>query len=376
MNMDFVGHRYYNIYRILLSSVGLWPYQDPRMKKIQIVISSVILVSSVIIQFMKFVTTEYSLDLLLKILSFAAPCMVFVLKYISFCMGTETVKDLMKNVISDWNLLKTEIELEIIKKYSDFGRLCTIFFAHFLDIVAPRNESRLHSIPLTAEYFADQQKYYLPILFHIDIIALVGLTTMISTECLFAAYIQHAIGMFEIASYRIEHAFDEILGLNISQKNCSYCIKIISAINIHNRAIKFTECLRSGFATSYFCLICLGVTSLTANLVRLFLITQYVDDLEEYIIALLFLFGHIYYIFLGNYTGQRLIDHSTDVFRRTYISQWYVAPPHAQKLLLLMMQQSIKGSTMSVGGLFVPSLEGFATIASMSISYFTVIRSV
>lgn len=73
------------------------------------------------------------------------------------------------------------------------------FTPDFLDIVAPRNESRLHSILLTAEYFADQQKYYLPILLHIDIIALVGLTTMISTESLFAAYIQHAIGMFEIA---------------------------------------------------------------------------------------------------------------------------------------------------------------------------------
>lgn len=73
------------------------------------------------------------------------------------------------------------------------------FMPDFLDIVAPRNESRLHSIPLTAEYFADQQEYYLPILLHITIIALVGFTTMISTESLFAAYIQHAIGMFEIA---------------------------------------------------------------------------------------------------------------------------------------------------------------------------------
>jgi len=35
----------------------------------------------------------------------------------------------MENIISDWNLLKTEVELEIVKKYSDFGRLYTIFFA-------------------------------------------------------------------------------------------------------------------------------------------------------------------------------------------------------------------------------------------------------
>lgn len=80
-----------------------------------------------------------------------------------------------------------------------FVYILTQFMPNFLDIVAPRNESRLHRIPLTAEYFTDQQKYYLPILLHINVIALVGFTTVISTESLFTAYVQHAIGMFEIA---------------------------------------------------------------------------------------------------------------------------------------------------------------------------------
>lgn len=73
------------------------------------------------------------------------------------------------------------------------------FTPNFLDIVAPRNESRLHNIPLAAEYFADQQKYYLPILLHVDIIALIGFTTVISTESLITAYVRHAVGMFELA---------------------------------------------------------------------------------------------------------------------------------------------------------------------------------
>ncbi|XP_011864037.1 PREDICTED: uncharacterized protein LOC105559963 isoform X1 [Vollenhovia emeryi] len=342
---------------------------------------------------MKFLTTEYSLDLLLKVLSFAVPCMVFVLKYASFCFGSETVKYLMESVISDWNLLETNAELEIIKKHSDFGRLYALFFTlavysglffylliqfipNFLDIVAPRNESRLHNIPLAAEYFADEQEYYLPILLHIDIIALIGFTTVISTESLITAYVRHAVGMFEVASYRIEHAFDEVLDMMTSQKCCSYCRKIINAVHIHRRATQFIEFLRSGFVISYFFLLCLGVTSLTANLLRLFLATQYLDNLQECITAVLLVLGHIYYIFFGNYTSQKLIDQSTDVFHKTYVSQWYDAPLHTQKLLLFMMQQTIKGTAMSVGGIFVPSLEGFATITSMSVSYFTVISSI
>lgn len=68
----------------------------------------------------------------------------------------------------------------------------------FLDVVAPRNVSRLRKLPIAAEYFADQQEYYLPILFHINVVAFVGFTTVMSTESLFIAYVQHAIGMFEI----------------------------------------------------------------------------------------------------------------------------------------------------------------------------------
>ncbi|TGZ45825.1 hypothetical protein DBV15_02677 [Temnothorax longispinosus] len=197
------------------------------------------------------------------------------------------------------------------------------FIPNFLDSVAPRNESRLHNIPLTVEYFVDQQEYYLPILLHFDIIALVGFTIMISTESLLLAYIRHAIGMFEIS--------------------------------------RFIEFLRSGFVISYFFLVGLGVTSFTVNLLRLFLAAQYLNNLEECIISGLLVCGHIYYIFYGNYTSQKLIDHSTDVFHKTYVSQWYNAPLHAQKLLLFMMQHTIKGSAMTVGSIFVPSLEGFTT---------------
>lgn len=68
----------------------------------------------------------------------------------------------------------------------------------FLDVVAPQNVSRLRKVTITVEYFADQQEYYLLILFHINVVAFIGLTTIMSTESLFIAYVQHVIGMFDI----------------------------------------------------------------------------------------------------------------------------------------------------------------------------------
>ncbi|XP_025073167.1 LOW QUALITY PROTEIN: uncharacterized protein LOC105423399, partial [Pogonomyrmex barbatus] len=383
---------YYNIHRILLSLVGLWPYQQSNMRKVQWIISSIVLASSIIIQFMKFLTTEYSLDLLLKVLSFAVPCMVFVLKYVSFYIGSETVRYLMESIISDWNSLKIDIEIEIIKKHSDFGRLYALFFTlavysglffymliqflpNFLDIIASRNESRLHNIPLTAEYFADQQKYYLPILLHVDIIALVGFTIVISTESLITAYIRHAIGMFEVARYRIERALNASTSISPMLRENMIHIKIIDAIEIHQRTIEFFEYLSSTFSLSYFILMILGVISLSLNLFRLFQVAILPDQKKNLASFVIFVSGHFCYMFICNYLGQKIIDNSTEIYNEIYNTQWYAAPIKTQKLLLFIMQRSIKSCKLVLGGIYYVSVENFTTLASMSLSYFTVLYS-
>ncbi|KAG7213148.1 hypothetical protein KM043_002463, partial [Ampulex compressa] len=70
----------------------------------------------------------------------------------------------------------------------------------------------------------------------------------------------------------------------------------------------------------------------------------------------------ICYMFFGNYLGQKIMNHSIDFFHQTYNSVWYDAPLNAQKQLLFVMQRSTKETTLLFGGIFVPSLEGFATI--------------
>jgi len=36
--MTFSGERYYNIYRIMLTAIGLWPYQTPIIMQVQTVL--------------------------------------------------------------------------------------------------------------------------------------------------------------------------------------------------------------------------------------------------------------------------------------------------------------------------------------------------
>jgi ABC-type enterochelin transport system substrate-binding protein len=43
--------------------------------------------------------------------------------------------------------------------------------------------------------------------------------------------------------------------------------------------------------------------------------------------------------------------------------KWYITP--IQKMILFLLQRNVRDFTVSIGRLFVPSLEGFATVKSL-----------
>ncbi|KAL6419425.1 hypothetical protein ACFW04_011420 [Cataglyphis niger] len=150
---------------------------------------------------------------------------------------------------------------------------------------------------------------------------------------------------------------------------------IISAVNIHRQAIKLIELLISKIEKMLFCLIFIGVVSLSLNLFRIFQIATYGDNIMEILFPSIFVIFCTLYMFIGNYVAQNLTDHNNDFFAVVYDVQWYEAPLRIQKLILFLLQKGSKKFTISIGGLFVGSLECFATLVKTSVSYFTVIYS-
>ncbi|XP_018300408.1 uncharacterized protein [Mycetomoellerius zeteki] len=80
-------------------------------------------------------------------------------------------------------------------------------------------------------------------------------------------------------------------------------------------------------------------------------------------------------MFLANHIGQNIIDLNNYVFYTAYNVQWYRAPLHIQRMILFLLQRKAKAFTLNVGGLFDASLESFATLIKISVSYFTVMYS-
>ncbi|XP_050465926.1 uncharacterized protein LOC126859057 [Cataglyphis hispanica] len=130
----------------------------------------------------------------------------------------------------------------------------------------------------------------------------------------------------------------------------------------------------STFTIAFAILIIIGVASLSINLYHLFQPST-IKNRKELFSSVAIIFGHFIYMFLGNYFGQEIIDHSVEIFNAIYDVSWYTAPLSSQKMLLFLMQRMIKSFQLVVCDMFVASLEGFSTLFTKSLSYLTVIYS-
>jgi len=66
-------------------------------------------------------------------------------------------------------------------------------------MILPMNVTRSRRLPITIEYFIDQEKYFYLILLHIIMAILIGATAMIAIGTMLIAYFQHTCGMFRIS---------------------------------------------------------------------------------------------------------------------------------------------------------------------------------
>ncbi|XP_050465898.1 uncharacterized protein LOC126859041 [Cataglyphis hispanica] len=378
--MDFVGERYYKLNRILLLSLGLWPYQNSGLRKIQIIFFETVFISFLLCQFNIFFVIKCDIDIIIKVSMYIVINFIFIIKYNAYFLLANNIKYIFDRIRYDWTLLKTQAKLKIIRGYADIAKLYIICFAlliinlllvltiliyipRILDIVVPMNDSRPLRLPILVKYyFIDEEVYYNIIFIHIFVTLYAGGITIAAIATLLMAYVLHNCALFKIASYRMEHICDEsVQQISENLKQFIFYEKLIHAVYIHRRALDLATMLTNSFATFYFILLGFGV-SLAILSVLNFVTAVILNDIKELLIFSSILILHLFYIFLGNYVGQGIIDTSTDIYHSVYKTEWYAAPLWMQKSTLLVMNKSSKKSTLTAGGLFDASLEGFATV--------------
>ncbi|KAL6419132.1 hypothetical protein ACFW04_011557 [Cataglyphis niger] len=388
--MMCISAQYFNLNRILLLTIGLWPYQQSKLDRLRFIFLVGILTTAILFQFTTFLTSKCIADFIVKILSNVLIFIIFVIHYIFFAINIKTVKDLLTQLQYVYDQIKDECENAIVEKYNSNAKrytkalttvsICAIFtiiiaqlWSNIIDVILTKNISQSYSLPIMTEYFVDQKKYYFLIFLHINAAICIGVAGILSIGTLFISYLEHICGLFKISSHRIKRAMRINVLQNINPKNNILVLEEIRcAVVIHRQAMKLSKALASKFQAMLFLLIAIGVIVLSLNL---FQIALNGDNVDEILIPFVLVLISILYMFCANYLGQNLTDHNNYVFISVYDVQWYLAPLCVQKVILFLLQKNSQEFTISVGGLFIASLEGFATLVKASVSYFTVIYS-
>ncbi|XP_039311364.1 uncharacterized protein LOC105198335 [Solenopsis invicta] len=379
--------------KCLLLIVGLWPYQQSKLIQLQLTLFISVLMTFIWVQFTVFFTSECTSQLLINVLGSALFYVTLAIKYSSFSVKLEVVKYMLDQLQHMYNELTDENEINIIKQYAIYAKRYTIIFTLLValmilifilhstwlsicDIVLPINETRTHLSSLATEYFVDHERYFYLIFFHTNAAFIIGLLTMLATGTMFIVYLHYACGMFQITCYRIAEAIthETLQKNNLQNENLIYK-ELICAVDMHRRALKFSDLIISKFKLMFSLLILVGVICGTFNVFRVFQLTSSEYDIEELSLRLIFLIVHFSYMFVGNYLAQEIIDRNNDVFVTAYNVQWYIAPLQIQKIILFLLQRGNKEYTINIAGLFVASLEGAASLISTGLSILTVLYS-
>ncbi|XP_067208924.1 uncharacterized protein [Linepithema humile] len=386
-----IKDRYFSLNRTLLLMIGLWPYERSLLTRLQLICIFSTLATGIIFQLTTFMTLKCTTHLVLKVSPFVCAYISYIIKYHSFCINREIVKNLMEQLQHMCDNLKDNNEIAIVEKYGNNAKrytiiltimvgigLSTMMIVHlwpaFFHFILSVNQSRPRHLQIMAEYFVDQEKYFYLLLFHTIAAISIGIFAVVATGTMLIAFLQHACGMFRIASYRIEHIMEiyTLKDVNLLKQNKVY-EGLIYAINIHREAIMFCNYFNTKFEITFLFLIVSGVISLSLNLYRI-VIFDY--SIEEFLMIFENIVITLSYMFLSNFFGQDIINHNNNVYVTAYKVRWYTAPLHIQKLILFLLQRGNKAFGLNVGGLFVASLECFSTLLNASMSYFTLMYSV
>ncbi|XP_025271224.1 uncharacterized protein LOC109610502 isoform X2 [Camponotus floridanus] len=370
---------YFSLNRILLLTLGLWPYKQSNFTRFQFILLSSILTTYVIFQYTIFISHRCTLTLIIKVLPSVFVFTLFVINYDMFYVNIKIMKNLLEQLLHTCNELSDENEIAIINEYGCNGKHYTValtvlticstftviiasFWSDIFNMISPTNASRSHHLLIITEYFIDQEKYFYLIQFHFIASWCIGIIVTLAVGTMLITYLQYTCGMFKIASYRIEHSININTLQNINQKDILILKGLICAVDIHRQAMRLSKHLLSSFEMMMFCLIALGVASVSLNLFRIFQVLSSKENIKELVMPLLYVTAAVLYMFLANYIGQTIINHNHHVFVTAYNVRWYIAPLYIQRTILFLLQRNTRNFTLNIGGLFVASIEGFATL--------------
>ncbi|XP_020285705.1 odorant receptor 9a-like [Pseudomyrmex gracilis] len=387
--MDFFDGRNYRVNKILLSSIGLWPYQSPRTCYIIVVVIVTIACTQCFTKICGIYAYIHDMDVVIECL---IPIMVDVSgmsKIMNSMLSASEIKALFDQVKNDFYLLRNSKDIEILEKYADHGRkfstiyVCVIFTLTGVFMLMPlqslilgvANGTTTRPLLHRVEYYVDMDKYYFPILIHGYLTVVICVTSIVACDAIFVIFVQHVCGLFIITGSRIERAIQEehVPGdANPPVVNDKPYRNMVQCIYDHRAAVSFARFMELAYSNHF--LFHAGLNMIGISVTGVGIVTK-LDDMSELLRLVAVSWAILFHLCFECINAQRLMDYSGYLHTNLINLNWYDASPRTRKLVLFMMMKTQPPCVLTAGGMFVLCMETFATIVKTAVSYFTFLRS-
>ncbi|KAF3054548.1 Odorant receptor 221 [Nylanderia fulva] len=391
--------REYNVNKIFLSHLGLWPFQSKLVRNFLPIFCLVLEISYFPFEILILYDHQDDAQMVFEGFYQLVISTAFLVRLWNEIWNRDKFQCLYEAMNDHWNIFTNDLEVRILKEYSTISRKFTIFYSItmyllssmfiviplssvFLDIVMPLNESRPRILAIDVEFRVDVNEYFMPLFCYTTAIIVVGMSIMVAADTMHFTCTTHACSLFSIIGKQIENiALErdvEICGgsaskeLKLSDEQAIYQ-KYIICLKKYQLALKFVNILNSTHQTvAVFFLLLIGAT-LSLIGVR---IVYVLNQMEEMIRFTFIIMGALLQLMIMCYSGQKLMDESQNIFYRAYAAKWYIYSPRLKSLLITTFYRSYTPCCLTAGKLVPLSMTTYAAVIRAGMSYFTAFLSI
>ncbi|KYN43581.1 hypothetical protein ALC56_01842 [Trachymyrmex septentrionalis] len=394
--MQSVVLRYYRINKIFMSQIGIWPYQS-RTKRILIPSTIVLIsVSIFIAEIICMFDTWGNVDI-------AVECMISTIiiigsftKLFNLILNMKKTRHLFSLIEYHWQVFTNSTDIKIMQDYVTFGRKIIILYSIYIytsmvvfiiipmspqimDIVIPLNDTRPRKLLIEVEYRVDQEKYYYPILFHSYVAIVLIISVIVCVDTTYISYVEHGCSLFAAIGYRLEHVISkghiDKTSYFAKSKERTYqdvevedtCFKekaifyeFVTCLRKHQLAIQYVCILESSFTLSTGIQLLCNVVGMSLTGIQVINNLNSIENIIRYTALCL---GSFFHLLCMTLPGQRLMDHSLDVFNSICRSHWYTFSLKTKKMLRILLYRSIVPCTLTAGKFFVMSMANYSSVS-------------
>ncbi|OXU17576.1 hypothetical protein TSAR_002007 [Trichomalopsis sarcophagae] len=274
---EVFSNKYFILNKKLLILIFIWPYQKKHLgifvNTFIILAIHTMMIPQIIRAVLEWQMEVKNVEILIENFGGLLYFQGTLSKYYSSIYLQKKLQQLFEQITYDWKGMHDDNEKAVLLRSWNIGRNLTIFYMTYmffaciafvtlpsvvplmLDLLLPLNESRQLKLCYFAEYFIDQQKYFVYLFMHTFFGVSFTILIVTAVDSTFVSIVHHALGLYKVLEYRMKnvlHLIENNYQFNSLLAKDELHKYIVDSVKIHKKTIEFSEIVQRIYSDCFF----------------------------------------------------------------------------------------------------------------------------